>query len=314
MKYQFIEQYKQGFPVVVMCRVLSVSESGYYAWRKRPPCQRKREDARLISHIRQELVTHQRRYGSPRLHAELRDQGLVCSRKRVARLMREAGLTSCRKRRRVVTTSRDVTHPVAPNVLDRDFTATEPNQKWAGDITYIPTAQGWLYLAVILDLYSRLVVGWSMSAHCDEALVANAFHMAVGRRRPQAGLLHHSDRGCQYTSRVYRQLLEQSGVIVSMSRKGNCWDNAVVESFFGSLKDECVQATTYPSHEQARLSLFEYLERYYNRKRRHSSLGYVSPLVYEQKALSQNRTASVFLPTDGLILAHHAGDGVSRKA
>ncbi len=230
MKYRFIEQHKQEFPVVVMCQTLEVSESGYYAWRKRPTCQRKREDARLTSQIRQEFVTHQGRYGSPRLHAELRDQGFVCARKRVARLMREAGLCAKRKRRRVVTTRRDTSHPVAPNLLDRDFTASEPNKKWATDITYIPTAQGWLYLAVVLDLYSRLVVGWSMSAHCDEELVANAFHMATSRRHPQVGLPHHSDRGCQYTSHVYRLLLEQSGVVVSMSRKGNCWDNAAMES------------------------------------------------------------------------------------
>jgi putative transposase len=196
--------------------------------------------------------------------------------------MREAGLCAKGKRHRVVTTRRDASHPVAPNLLHRDFTATEPNKKWATDITSIPTAQGWLYLAVILDLYSRAVVGWSMSASCDEELVAKAFHMALVRRRPKAGLLHHSDRGCQYTSRAYRQRLEQAGMVVSMSRKGNCWDNAAMESFFGSLKEECVGSTIYSSHEQARLSLFEYLEVYYNRQRRHSTLGYVSPLTYEQ--------------------------------
>ena len=314
MKYQFIEQNKQEFPVVVMCRVLEVSESGFYAWRKRPTCRRRREDAQLTCHIRQVFCSHRERYGSPRIHADLHEQGIRCSRKRIARLMREAGMSAKRKRRRVVTTKRDATHPVAPNLLKREFVATEPNKKWVTDITYVPTAQGWLYLAVILDLYSRLVVGWSMSTHCDEALVANAFHMATGRRRPQAGLLHHSDRGCQYTSRAYRLLLEQSGVVVSMSRKGNCWDNASMESFFGTLKDECVGDSIYPSHEHARRSLFEYLEVYYNRQRRHSSLGYVSPMAYEQKVFGQNRTPSVFLPNDGLILAHHAGDCVSRKA
>jgi putative transposase len=282
MKYQFIEQHKQEFPVVVMCRILAVSESGFYAWRKRPACRRKREDAQLSSHIRQVFRTHRERYGSPRIHVELRELGMRCSRKRVARLMREALLRAKGKRRRVVTTRRDVSHPVAPNRLDRDFTATEPNSKWVTDVTYVPTTQGWLYLAVILDLYSRAVVGWSMSAHCDEELVERALDMAVVRRRPKAGLLHHSDRGCQYTSRAYRQRLEQAQMIVSMSRKGNCWDNAAMESFFGSLKEECVGSTIYPSHEQARLSLFEYLEVYYNRQRRHSSLGYVSPLMYEQ--------------------------------
>jgi putative transposase len=287
MKYQFIEQYKQEFPVVVMCRVLSVSESGFYAWRKRPTCQRQREDAQLTEVIRQEFSTHQGRYGSPRIHRELREQGKSCSRKRVARLRREAGLCAKRKRRRVMTTKRDEAHPVAPNLLNREFHANEPNKKWVTDITYIATAQGWLYLAVILDLYSRMIVGWSMSSNGDEALVENALLMALARRHPQAGLLHHSDRGSQYTSRAYQQLLEQSKMLVSMSRKGNCWDNAAMESFFGSLKEECVGNTTYASHEQARLALFTYLEVYYNRMRRHSTLGYVSPLVYEQRTLQQ---------------------------
>jgi putative transposase len=283
MKYQFIEQQKQEFPVVVMCQVLGVSESGFYAWRTRPTCRRQREDAHLSTQIRQIFTAHHGRYGSPRLHAELHDQGQRISRKRVARLMREAELRAKGKRRYVVTTRRDTSHPVAPHLLQRDFTATEPNKKWVTDITYIPTVQGWLYLAVILDVYSRAVVGWSMSAHCGEELVAKAFSMALARRRPKAGLLHHSDRGCQYTSHAYRQRLEQAAMTVSMSRKGNYWDNAVMKSFFGSLKVECVGRTIYSSHEQARLSLFTYLEVSYNRQRRHSTLGYVSPLIYEQQ-------------------------------
>jgi transposase InsO family protein len=287
MKYQFIEQHKQEFPVVVMCNVLGVSESGFYAWRKRPACQRKREDAQLTQEIRQVYATHRGRYGSPRIHRELQDQGRSTSRKRVARLMREAALSASRKRRRVLTTKRDATHPVAPNVLHREFATTEPNTKWVTDITYIPTTQGWLYLAVILDLYSRAVVGWSMSTCCDEELAAKALQMAIGRRRPQAGLVHHSDRGCQYTSHAYRHRLEQAGMIVSMSRKGNCWDNAAMESFFGSLKEECVGNTIFASHEEARAALFSYLEVYYNRIRRHSTLGYVSPLLYEQRTLQQ---------------------------
>jgi len=282
MKYQFIEQHNHEFAIVVMCKLLGVSESGFYAWRKRPVSQRHREDALLTQQIRQVFDRHQGRYGSPRIHRELHDQGNSISRKRVARLMREAELEARRKRRRVLTTKRDETHPVAPNLLNRDFTATEPNTKWVTDITYIPTTTGWLYLAVILDLYSRAVVGWSMSSCCDEALAENALNMAVSRRRPKAGLVHHSDRGCQYTSRAYRQRLEHMGAVVSMSRKGNCWDNAVVESFFGSLKEECVGNQVYSSHEQARRALFEYLEVYYNRQRRHSMLGYVSPFVYEQ--------------------------------
>jgi len=186
-----------------------------------------------------------------------------------------------RKRRRVQTTRRDPAHPVAPNVLHRAFTAGKPNTKWVTDITYIPTTQGWLYLAVMLDLYSRAVVGWSMSDCCDEALAERALNMAVSRRRPKAGFLHHSDRGCQYTSQAYRKRLEQVGAVGSQSHKGNCWDNATMESFFGSLKEECVGNQVYSSHEQARQALFEYLKIYYNRQRRHSTLGYVSPLVYE---------------------------------
>jgi transposase InsO family protein len=282
MKYQFIEQHKQEIPIVVMCRVLNVSESGFYAWRKRPACQHQREDAQLIEEIRQEFRAHQGRYGSPRLHAELCDRGRCIARKRVARLMREAGLCAKRKRRRVLTTHRDPSHPVASNLLNREFTAEEPNRKWVTDITYIPTIQGWLYLAVILDLYSRMVVGWSMSGNCDEKLVEHALDQAIARRRPKAGLLHHSDRGSQYTSQAYQLCLEQSGIHVSMSRKGNCWDNAAMESFFGTLKDECVGSTVYSSHDEARLALFTYMEVYYNRIRRHSTLGYVSPLKYEQ--------------------------------
>lgn len=287
MIYQFIEENKQEFPVVVMCRVLGVSESGFSAWLKRPVSQRKREDAQLTEKLRQGFESHQGRYGSPRLQVELREQGISCSCKRIARLMRAAGLCAKRKRRRVLTTRRDATHPVAPNLLERDFTAAEPNTKWTTDITYIPTAQGWLYLAVILDRYSRIVVGWSMSSNCDEQLVERALNMALARRRPRAGLLHHSDRGSQYTSRAYRLRLEQSGIIASMSRKGNCWDNAPTESVFGTLKDECVGSTVYSSHEEARLALFTYLEVYYNRVRRHSTLGYLSPLVYEQRCLQQ---------------------------
>jgi transposase InsO family protein len=257
MKYQFIEQHKHEFAIVVMCQVLGVSESGFYAWRKRPASQRKREDALLTQEIRQVFDKHQGRYGSPRIHRELHAQGRSLSRKRVARLMCEAELAARRKHRRVLTTKRDATHPVAPNVINREFTATEPNTKWVTDITYIPTTQGWLYLAVILDLYSRAVVGWAMSDCCDEQLAETALNMALARRRPKAGLLHHSDRGCQYTSRAYQKRLEQMAAVVSMSRKGNCWDNAAMESFFGSLKEECVGKTIYPSHEQARRALFE---------------------------------------------------------
>jgi putative transposase len=282
MKYQFIKQYKSEFPVVVMCQVLEVSESGYYAWLKRPICQHQREDAQIKQEIQQIFSIHQGRYGSPRIHRDLRDQGRSISRKRVARLMREGELSARHKRRRVLTTKRDLTHPVAPNLLNREFTAKDPNKKWVTDITYIPTGQGWLYLTVILDLYSRMVVGWSMSGNCDEELVERALDQALARRRPDPGRLHHSDRGSQYTSQAYQVRLEQAGILVSMSRKGNCWDNAAMESFFGSFKDECIGNSIYGSHEEARLAIFTYLEVYYNRIRRHSTLGYVSPFIYEQ--------------------------------
>jgi putative transposase len=265
-----------------MCRVLEVSESGFYAWRKRPACKHQREDAHLTQKIRQVFGDHQGRYGSPRVLRELRDEGITCSRKRVARLMRQEELSARRKRHRVVTTKRDMTHPVAPNLLNREFTASAPNKKWVTDITYIPTAQGWLYLAVILDLYSRMVVGWSMSGNCDEELVERALDQALARRRPDPGLLHHSDRGSQYTSRAYQACLERAEILVRMSRKGNCWDNAAMESFFGTLKEECVGNVIYASHSEARLTIFTYLEMYYNRVRRHSTLGYVSPFNYEQ--------------------------------
>lgn len=292
MKYEFIEQHKQKFSIVVMCDVLGVSESGFYAWRKRPTCRHKREDAHIAQEIRQVFERHQGRYGSPRIHRDLHEEGITCSRKRVARLMREEELSALRKRRRVTTTKSDKTHPVAPNLLNRDFHAKAPNKKWVTDITYIPTAQGWLYLAVILDLYSRIVVGWSMSGNCDGELVERALDQAVARRRPSPGLLHHSDRGSQYTARAYQAHLEENGILVSMSRKGNCWDNAVMESFFGSLKDECVRNTLYVSRDEARLAIFTYLEVYYNRIRRHSTLGYVSPFTYEQ--MTKKRAKETF--------------------
>lgn len=283
MRYQFIEQYQQEFPVVVLCRVLGVSESGYYAWRKRPESQHTQEDARLTTHIQDVFVAFRGVYGSPRIHAELRDQGWRTSRKRVARLMQENGMDARRKPFHPITTRSHPRHVVAPNLLQQDFTAARPNEKWTGDITYIPTAQGWLYLAVILDVFSRRVVGWAMSARCDELLVETALRMALARRQPETGLLHQSDRGSQYTSRAYQQVLEEVEMTVSMSGKGNCYDHAVTESFFGTVKDECVHRTIYRSHDEARQSLFEYLEVFYNRQRRHSSLGYLSPTTFEQQ-------------------------------
>jgi putative transposase len=268
--------------VSLHCETLNVSVSGYYAWRKRPMSQHQREDGQLAERIQAAYYANRGVYGSPRVHAELHAQGITCTRKRVARLMREQGLAARRPRHRTITTRSDPSARVAPNRLDRDFTATHPNEKWTGDITAIWTYEGWLYLTAVLDLFSRRVVGWAMAATQDETLVEMALRMAVLQRRPQAGLLHHTDRGCQYTCTAYQALLAEMNVTVSMSRKGNCWDNAVTESFFGTLKGECVDLTCFHTRAEARQTIFEFVECYYNRVRRHSSLAYVSPVAFEQ--------------------------------
>jgi putative transposase len=241
-----------------------------------------RSDARLAEQIQAAYCANREVYGSPRLHAELVEQGIRCSRKRVARLMREMGLVARRARHRTRTTPSDPAARVAPNRLQQDFTASRPNEKWTGDITAIWTYEGWLYLAVVRDLFSRRVVGWAMAASQDETLIGAAFQMALQGRCPPDGLLFHSDRGSQYTSDAYQALLASALVTVSMSRTGNCYDNAVTESFFGTLKAECVESSSFESRAQARLAIFEYTECFYNRVRRHSSLGYKSPAVYEQ--------------------------------
>ncbi len=235
--------------------------------------QHQREDQQLAERIQAVYHVNRQVYGSPRIHAELRDQGISISRKRVARLMREQGLSARRRHHRTITTKSEPGARFAPNVLDQEFTATRPNEKWTGDITAIWTYEGWLYLAVVLDLYSRRVIGWAMAATQDEALIEKAFQMALQARRPPGGVLFHSDRGSQYTSDAYRVLLADAGVIVSMSRTGNCYDNAVTESFFGTLKGECVERTSFQTRGQARQTIFEYVECFYNRVRQHSTLG-----------------------------------------
>ena len=266
-----------------MCRVLSVSESGYYAWCKQKPSRRQAENEQLIEHIRPAYEQGRHVYGSPRIHAELRAQGITCGKHRVARLMQQAGLRAVQKRRRMCTTDSRHSDPVAPNLLQRDFTAPAPNRKWLTDITAVWTAEGWLYLAVVLDVYSRLVVGWAMASHREESLVEAALWMALGRRNPVEELMHHSDRGSQYTSQAYQAVLAQFHIQVSMSGKGDCYDNAMMESFFSSLKTECVNRQVYQSHAEAKLSIFEWIEVFYNRQRRHSSLDYLSPAAYEQQ-------------------------------
>ncbi len=242
----------------------------------------RREDSQLAAHIQEAYRAGRKVYGSPRIHAELRAQGISCSRKRVARLMKDQGLSACRPHHRTITTRSEPGARVAPNLLDQDFTASHPNQKWTGDITAVWTYEGWLYLAVVLDLFSRRVIGWAMAGTQDESLIEKALRMALLSRHPAAGVLFHSDRGSQYTSDAYRALLAASSVTVSMSRTGNCYDNAVTESFFGTLKGECVERACFQTREQARHIIFEYVECFYNRIRRHSTLGYVSPVAFEQ--------------------------------
>ena len=284
MRYQFIDRHRDEYAVGVLCRVLDVSKSGYYAWRGRPISIRIRQDQQLSAQIRQVHQKSKGRYGAPRVHAELRAQGQRCGRKRVARLMRQAGLRGRGQRKYRVTTNSEHAQPVAENLVLRQFGVETPNTVWAADMTYVWTREGWLYLAVVIDLHSRRVVGWSMSERMTTNLPLAALQMAYERRRPPPGLLHHSDRGSQYASRAYRLALDHMAMTCSMSRKGDCWDNAVVESFFASLKREEVAETVYATRQEARSALFTYLEVFYNRERRHSSLGYLSPAEFEQSS------------------------------
>lgn len=282
MKYAFITRHVGTFAVRIMCQALEVSVSGYYAWRRRAPSPRAQADAALTTQIQTAFVAGRGVYGSPRIHAALRNQGIRCSRNRVARLMRAQGLHASRPhQRKPRTTDSQHTQPVAPNLLERDFTASAPNRKWVADITGIPTHSGWLYLAGILDVYSRRAVGYAMDCSRDEQLVERALEMALEGRQPKAGLVHHSDRGSQYTATAYRGLLECHGIRMSMSRKGEPYDNALMESFFGTLKAECVARHDFQTLAQARTCIFDYLEAFYNRQRLHSSLGYRSPMAFE---------------------------------
>lgn len=282
MKFRFIHEHVKEFSVRLMCRVLGVSPSGYYAWCSRPESTRSREDRRLLTKIRAFHARSKGRYGSARIHADLREDKETCGRNRVARLMRQDNLKGKKARQFRKTTQSDHSDPVAPNVLDQKFTVEAPNSVWAGDITYLRTREGWLYLAVMLDLYSRYVVGWSLSDSLEHELTLEALNRAVAHRRPGPGLVHHSDRGCQYTCHDYRKRAKELRMVVSMSGKGNCYDNAVVESFFDSMKTE-LDEVIFDSHEHARQVLFEYIEVFYNRQRRHSTLGYVSPAAFEQR-------------------------------
>ena len=279
-RYRLVEVEKAKHTVTTLCRVLKVSRAAYYAWSTATPSTRARSNVELLEQIRTIHARSRMTYGAPRVHAELRAAGVCCSRKRVARLMRLNGLAGrYPKRFRRTTVSNPFT--ALPDLVQRDFAPSEPDQLWVTDITYVRTGEGWLYLAVVLDCFSRRVVGWAMRDNLGTELVLQAMHMALLQRTPRPGLIHHSDRGCQYTSDAYEKLLAAHDVLQSVSRPGNCYDNAVAESFFATLKAELVHRTTWSTRERARLAIFEYIEAFYNRERRHSVLGNVSPEEFE---------------------------------
>jgi putative transposase len=282
MRYDFVEAHRVRWPVRLMCRVLRVSPGGYYDWRGRPQSIRAARHDALVVSIKAIHDEVKARYGSPRIHAELVARGEPCCVNTVARLMRQEGIPAKTKRKFRVTTDSNHDRPVAENVLDRQFEPEAPNQAWTADITYVATGEGWLYLAAVEDLYSRRIVGWSMGSRIDSRLVVDAMEMALAGRRPGGGLVAHSDRGSQYASEHYQGVLARHGIVCSMSRRANCWDNAPMESFFASLKKELTRGEIFATREEARASLFEYIEVFFNRIRRHSSLGYKSPAEYER--------------------------------
>jgi transposase InsO family protein len=285
MIFSSINKHRDLWPIRLQCNVLGVSASGFYAWCKRSPSKRAVANQNLLQDIRRIHWDNCKLYGSPRVHAELRKEGQKIGRNRVEKLMRQNNLAAMSKRRvRVITTDSKHNLPVAPNVLDRNFGALAPNEKWLADITYIPTREGWLYLATILDLYSRKIVGWAMRDNMRTELCLAALMMAIQRQRPSAGLIHHSDRGSQYAADDYRQTLTNAGMVQSMSRKGNCWDNAPAESFFHTLKTELVHQRHYTTREQAKRDLFHYIEGYYNTRRIHSAINYLTPAQMEKTA------------------------------
>lgn len=284
MRFAFIDAEKAKHDISLLCRVLQVRRSGYYAWLGREESNRAKDDRVLSVEVAAVFAASKRRYGSPRVYRALRTAGRRVCRHRVARLMREQNLRARRRRRYVRTTQSNPGLTTPPNILARNFTALAPDRVWAGDVTYLPTREGWLYLAVLLDLYSRRVVGWALSEHNDEALTLAALRVALEQRQPEPGLVHHSDRGTTYASGTYQDELAKHGIVCSMSRKGNCWDNAVVESFFSSLDFECDGADMFPSRAAGRRAVMDYILGFYNPTRLHSTLGYLSPMEYERAA------------------------------
>ena len=283
MRYRTIQEHDRRYPIRLMCRTLAVSPAGYYAWRTRPESTRTAANRALLTAIRVLHRESRQTYGSPSIWSALVRRGQRVGEHRVARLMRADGLRAKTVKKWRATTQSHHRFPVAENTLNRQFTVTQPNRVWAGDLTYVWTAEGWLYLAVVLDLYSRLVIGWAMGSRLTVELAERALTMALANRNPTAGLLHHSDRGSQYAATSYQRLLGEHGITPSLSRKGNCWDNACVESFFGTLKRELVYHRHYATREDATQDIFEYIEVFYNRKRRHSTLGYDSPAEFESR-------------------------------
>ncbi|WP_416409231.1 IS3 family transposase [Agrobacterium rosae] len=284
MTFHFIDQARQEFPAHRLCKVLGVSQSGYFAWKDRPASRRQREDMVMLAHVRSAYALSHETYGSPRMTRELQDRGLAIGRRRTARLMRENGLQARQKRRFKRTTDSQHALPVAPNIIDQDFDATGPNQKWSVDISYVWTREGWLYLAVVIDLFSRRIVGWAVGDRLHRELAINALRKAIVLRRPKPGLIHHSDRGSQYCSLDYQALLRSKGILISMSGKGNCYDNAMVETFFKTLKSELIWRTSYQTRSQATIAIARYIDGFYNPTRRHSALDYLSPAQFERLA------------------------------
>ena len=284
MKFRFIDQAKEEFPAHRLCKVLGVSQSGYFAWKDRPASHRQREDMVMLAHVRSAYALSHETYGSPRMTRELRDSGFAIGRRRTARLMRENGLYARQKRRFKRTTDSQHAFPVAPNIIDQDFAATAPDQKWGVDISYVWTREGWLYLSVVIDLFSRRVVGWAVGDRLHRELAINALRKAIVMRRPKPGLIHHSDRGSQYCSIDYQALLRSNEIVISMSGKGNCYDNAMVETFFKTLKSELFWRTAYQTRNQAEIAIARYIDGFYNPVRRHSALDYLSPAQFERLA------------------------------
>ena len=271
------------FSIRAMCRVLEVSTSGYYAWRRRKISVRTREDEALRRRIGSIHEQSRRTYGSPRIHAELKDEGVQVGRKRIARLLKESGLIGASRRKSIRTTQRDVTARPAPDLVDRKFAASGPNQLWVADITYIPTRSGFLYLAVVLDVWSRKVIGWAMNSRLATRIVVDALEMAIGQRQPAQGVIHHSDQGCQYTSTEFGKRCREAGVRPSMGSVADCYDNAMCESFFATLECELLDRVTFADGKEAELAVFDFIEGFYNTHRRHSALGYLSPVRFERR-------------------------------